>query len=54
VRECLVEELRRLDPDEIYQDALEALIEVDGRVGMVPRRAGSTRASRSADQRGEP
>jgi glucose-6-phosphate dehydrogenase assembly protein OpcA len=31
VRECLAEELRRLDPDEIYQAALHALARVDGR-----------------------
>ncbi|MDQ4103189.1 MAG: glucose-6-phosphate dehydrogenase assembly protein OpcA [Actinomycetota bacterium] len=31
VRECLAEELRRLDPDEIYHAALQALPEVDSR-----------------------
>ena len=41
VRECLAEELRRLDPDEIYQAALQAVTEVDG------RRAGATKGSRS-------
>jgi glucose-6-phosphate dehydrogenase assembly protein OpcA len=33
VRDCLAEELRRLDPDETYQAALQALTEVDGRNG---------------------
>lgn len=45
VRECLAEELRRLDPDEIYHAALEAMTEVEG------RRGGTGRASRSADAR---
>ncbi|MGH3872710.1 MAG: glucose-6-phosphate dehydrogenase assembly protein OpcA [Pseudonocardiaceae bacterium] len=38
VRECLAEELRRLDPDQIYQAALQALTEVDGRTGVTHRR----------------
>jgi glucose-6-phosphate dehydrogenase assembly protein OpcA len=38
VRECLAEELRRLDPDEIYQAALQALTEVDNRAGTTHRR----------------
>ena len=38
VRECLAEELRRLDPDEIYQAALQALTEVDSRAGTTHRR----------------
>jgi glucose-6-phosphate dehydrogenase assembly protein OpcA len=46
VRDCLAEELRRLDPDEIYHDALQALTEVDGRNG---RRASPTKGL----QRGE-
>ena len=41
VRECLAEELRRLDPDEIYQAALQALTEVDGRAGTTQRRTRS-------------
>lgn len=38
VRECLAEELRRLDPDEIYHAALQALTEVDGRAGTTAHR----------------
>ncbi len=38
VRECLAEELRRLDPDEIYHEALQALTEVDSRAGSAHRR----------------
>ncbi|HEY2765358.1 MAG TPA: glucose-6-phosphate dehydrogenase assembly protein OpcA [Pseudonocardiaceae bacterium] len=49
VRECLAEELRRLDADEIYQETLEALTDVEGRAGVSARRAGSARAARSAD-----
>src|SRR5579884_1663352 len=45
VRECLAEELRRLDPDEIYHAALEAMTEVEG------RRTGAAKGSRSADAR---
>ncbi|MGH8919393.1 MAG: OpcA/G6PD domain-containing protein, partial [Actinomycetes bacterium] len=45
VRECLTEELRRLDADEIYQDALAGLTEVDGRVGTTPRRSGQPRGA---------
>jgi glucose-6-phosphate dehydrogenase assembly protein OpcA len=41
VRDCLAEELRRLDPDEIYHDALQALTEVDGRAGTTQRRTRS-------------
>jgi glucose-6-phosphate dehydrogenase assembly protein OpcA len=51
VRDCLAEELRRLDPDEIYQAALQALTEVDGRNG---RRAGPARSRRSGETRDEP
>ncbi len=40
VRDCLAEELRRLDPDEIYQAALAALPGVEGRSG----RAGARRS----------
>jgi glucose-6-phosphate dehydrogenase assembly protein OpcA len=43
VRECLPEELRRLDADEIYQAALEALADVEGKPGQ--RRNGSRRAT---------
>jgi glucose-6-phosphate dehydrogenase assembly protein OpcA len=52
VRDCLAEELRRLDPDEIYHAALHALTEVDGRVGNAHRRTapakglGETRGDR--------
>lgn len=49
VRECLAEELRRLDADEIYQETLEALAEVEGRAGGSARRASSARGARSAD-----
>ncbi|MGH3976921.1 MAG: glucose-6-phosphate dehydrogenase assembly protein OpcA, partial [Pseudonocardiaceae bacterium] len=38
VRDCLAEELRRLNPDQIYQAALQALAEVDGRAGATHRR----------------
>jgi glucose-6-phosphate dehydrogenase assembly protein OpcA len=48
VRECLAEELRRLDPDEIYQAALQALTEVDG------RRAGAAKGIRSGETQGDP
>jgi glucose-6-phosphate dehydrogenase assembly protein OpcA len=41
VRECLAEELRRLDPDEIYRAALEAMTEVER------SRAGTTKGARS-------
>ncbi|MGH4018893.1 MAG: glucose-6-phosphate dehydrogenase assembly protein OpcA [Pseudonocardiaceae bacterium] len=40
VRDCLAEELRRLDPDEIYQVALEGLAGIEGRAGA---RRGGTR-----------
>lgn len=53
VRECLTEELRRLDSDEIYQEALAALTEVDGRTGPAQRRSGSAREARAADLRGD-
>ncbi|MGH3695574.1 MAG: glucose-6-phosphate dehydrogenase assembly protein OpcA [Pseudonocardiaceae bacterium] len=43
VRECLAEELRRLDPDEIYQAALQAMTEVEG------RRTGTARSTRSGE-----
>ena len=49
VRDCLAEELRRLDPDEIYQAALAALTEVDGRAGTTQRRTVSAKKSRSDD-----
>jgi glucose-6-phosphate dehydrogenase assembly protein OpcA len=46
VRECLAEELRRLDPDVMYQAALQALTEVDSR---------RTVPARGSDQaRGDP
>ncbi len=52
VRECLAEELRRLDPDEIYQAALQALTEVDSRAGTTPRRirSGETPSETRGDQ----
>jgi len=40
LRECLAEELRRLDADEIYKEALDAL-------GEVERRAGTARGARA-------
>jgi glucose-6-phosphate dehydrogenase assembly protein OpcA len=49
VRDCLTEELRRLDPDEIYQAALESLTEVDGRVATAYRRTDLAKKSRSDD-----
>jgi glucose-6-phosphate dehydrogenase assembly protein OpcA len=51
VRECLAEELRRLDTDEIYQEALEALAEVDGRIAAAHRRATTARGTRSGESR---
>jgi glucose-6-phosphate dehydrogenase assembly protein OpcA len=48
VRECLAEELRRLDPDEIYHAALQSMIEVEG------RRTGAAKGSRSVDARRAP
>lgn len=50
VRDCLAEELRRLDPDEIYYEALQAMTEVDGRDG---RRGSQARGSRSGAARDE-
>jgi glucose-6-phosphate dehydrogenase assembly protein OpcA len=47
VRDCLAEELRRLDPDEIYQAALQVLTEVNG------RRASTAKGIRSNETRGE-
>jgi glucose-6-phosphate dehydrogenase assembly protein OpcA len=43
VRECLAEELRRLDPDEIYQASLQALTEVEG------RRTGAAKGTRPGE-----
>ncbi len=43
VRECLAEELRRLDPDEIYQASLQAMTEVDGRRTVPARGSGQAR-----------
>ncbi|MGH3915028.1 MAG: glucose-6-phosphate dehydrogenase assembly protein OpcA [Pseudonocardiaceae bacterium] len=51
VRECLTEELRRLDADEIYQDALAGLSEVEGRAGTTPRRSGSPRGTQPKETR---
>jgi glucose-6-phosphate dehydrogenase assembly protein OpcA len=45
VRECLAEELRRLDPDEIYQAALQAMTQVEG------RRVGTAKGARSGEAR---
>jgi glucose-6-phosphate dehydrogenase assembly protein OpcA len=45
VRECLAEELRRLDPDEIYEEALQAMTEVEG------RRTGTTKGARPGEAR---
>lgn len=44
VRDCLAEELRRLDPDEIYESALRAL-------GKVDRRARSTSSKPAAPRK---
>lgn len=51
VRDCLAEELRRLDPDEIYQEALEALVDIEGRTGAAQRRASTARVARTAEPR---
>ncbi|MGH3908169.1 MAG: glucose-6-phosphate dehydrogenase assembly protein OpcA [Pseudonocardiaceae bacterium] len=51
VRECLVEELRRLDPDEIYQEALEVLDEIDSRAGTAQRRSAASRGTRTSEPR---
>jgi glucose-6-phosphate dehydrogenase assembly protein OpcA len=48
VRDCLAEELRRLDPDEIYQAALQALTEVNSRAATTPRRTISAKGSGDA------
>jgi glucose-6-phosphate dehydrogenase assembly protein OpcA len=48
VRECLAEELRRLEPDEIYQAALQAVTEVNG------WRGGTAKGTRSGEIQGEP
>jgi glucose-6-phosphate dehydrogenase assembly protein OpcA len=45
VRECLAEELRRLDPDEIYHAALQAMTEVEG------RRTGTAKGARPSEAR---
>jgi glucose-6-phosphate dehydrogenase assembly protein OpcA len=45
VRDCLAEELRRLDPDETYHAALQALTEVES------RRTGTAKGGRSPDAR---
>jgi glucose-6-phosphate dehydrogenase assembly protein OpcA len=49
VRECLAEELRRLDPDEIYHAALQAVTEV-----LNGRRGDAAKGSRSGEARGDP
>ncbi len=51
VPECLVEELRRLDPDEIYQEALQVLDEIDSRAGTAQRRSAAARGTRSSEPR---
>lgn len=44
VRDCIAEELRRLDPDEIYESALKALNKVDrGRGSTAARKAAATK-----------
>ncbi|MBV9162775.1 MAG: glucose-6-phosphate dehydrogenase assembly protein OpcA [Pseudonocardiales bacterium] len=48
LRACLAEELRRLDPDEIYQAALQAVTEVNS------RRASGAKGSRSGETQGDP
>jgi glucose-6-phosphate dehydrogenase assembly protein OpcA len=48
VRECLAEELRRLEPDEVYQAALQAVTEVNA------RRGSAAKGTRSGENRGEP
>jgi glucose-6-phosphate dehydrogenase assembly protein OpcA len=47
VRECLAEELRRLDPDEIYHASLQAMTEVEG------RRTGTAKGTRPSEARRE-
>jgi len=51
VRECLAEELRRLDPDEIYHASLQALTEVDSRTSTTHRR--TVPAKGSGETRGD-
>ncbi|MFN2495145.1 MAG: glucose-6-phosphate dehydrogenase assembly protein OpcA, partial [Pseudonocardiaceae bacterium] len=51
VRECLVEELRRLDTDEIYHEALDALVEVEGRTAATHRRSAAVGEARSGERR---
>jgi glucose-6-phosphate dehydrogenase assembly protein OpcA len=54
VRDCLAEELRRLDSDEIYQATLQALREVHGWAGTTHRRkslVGSSSRSAAAGPR---
>jgi glucose-6-phosphate dehydrogenase assembly protein OpcA len=46
VRQCLAEELRRLDPDEIYHEALQAMTEVEGRRVSTASRTRSSEARR--------
>jgi len=53
VRDCLAEELRRLDPDEIYQEALEALVDIEGRVGTGQRRPATARGTRTTEPRSD-
>jgi glucose-6-phosphate dehydrogenase assembly protein OpcA len=48
VRDCLAEELRRLDADEVYEQALRALSKVDRRRGSGSTTAAARRSSRSA------
>ncbi|WP_016698145.1 glucose-6-phosphate dehydrogenase assembly protein OpcA [Actinoalloteichus spitiensis] len=50
VRDCLIEELRRLDPDEVYEDTLEALPKVVAARGSVTT-AKSSPAARSTSRR---
>jgi glucose-6-phosphate dehydrogenase assembly protein OpcA len=51
VRDCLAEELRRLDPDEIYESALRALGKVDRRArptSSTTKKTGTTRKKPAA------
>jgi glucose-6-phosphate dehydrogenase assembly protein OpcA len=45
LRDCLAEELRRLDPDDIYHAALQALTEVHGWTATISPRTNSAKAS---------
>jgi glucose-6-phosphate dehydrogenase assembly protein OpcA len=54
VRDCIAEELRRLDPDEIYESALRALGKIDrGRGTAASRKPAVGKAESKADSKAE-